>query len=136
MKLTGPILALLVLVPLSAGAQAEDPYALRKRGVELAARKDYPGAEVLLRQSAEAGLFYAQLELAYLLESSPSPVAKPLESYAWYALALHRGATGDDKGFAEEGQRRLREALSPAELTDAEGQARALIGRLGDRSFP
>lgn len=101
----------------SAGALANEAAELRHKGVEAASKGDFVSAKKYLGQSAKIGFYTAQVEYAYLLESSPGSVQNRIESYAWYKVVIAR--SGSDTEFAKEGLSRLTKVMSEAELSQA-----------------
>ncbi len=107
------VLALVV----STGAFANEAADLRLKGVQAASTGDYTTAQKHLRQSAELGYYTAQVEYAYLLESSPENIQNKLESYAWYNVVITQ--KGTDTVFAKEGLARLSKLMSVSEIEHA-----------------
>ena len=95
------ILATILSLVFSASTLASEAVELRHKGVEAASKGDFASAQKYLDQSAKLGFYTAQVEYAYLLESSPSSVQNSVESYAWYKVVIARA--GADTKFAKEG---------------------------------
>jgi TPR repeat protein len=111
------ILATILSLVFSAGALASEAVELRHKGVEAASKGDFASAQKYLEQSAKLGFYTAQVEYAYLLESSPDSVQNRTESYAWYKVVVARA--GADTEFAKEGLARLTKVMSKKELNQA-----------------
>ena len=111
------VLVTILSLVFSASTLASEAVELRHKGVEAASKGDFSSAQKYLDQSAKLGFYTAQVEYAYLLESSPSEVQNRVESYAWYKVVVARAGT--DTEFAKEGLSRLTKVMSEAELNQA-----------------
>ncbi len=111
------LLLIIFSISLSSGALATEATDLRLKGVQAASNGDFSSAQKYLSQSAELGYYTAQVEYAYLLESSPGNVQNKSESYAWYNVVIAR--KGTDTEFAKEGLARLSKVMSASELEQA-----------------
>ncbi|AZZ97447.1 hypothetical protein [Pseudoalteromonas sp. R3] len=96
---------------------ASEESELRDKGVEAASKGNFNSAAKYLGKSARLGFYTAQVEFAYLLESSPEPIQNKVESYAWYGVVLSRNGTDTD--FAKERLASLTKAMKKAELAQA-----------------
>ncbi len=105
------------IVLLSSGAFATEATDLRAKGVQAASNGNFIEAQKYLSQSAKLGYYTAQVEYAYLLESSPDNVQNRPESYAWFNVVVAR--KGTDTEFAKEGLSRLSKAMSSSETQKA-----------------
>ena len=111
------ILVTILSLIFSASALASEAVELRHKGVEAASKGDFASAKKYLDQSAKLGFYTAQVEYAYLLESSPGAIQNRIESYAWYKVVIAR--SGTDTDFAKEGLARLTKVMSETELNQA-----------------
>ncbi|MEE4244151.1 MAG: hypothetical protein V2I33_01995 [Kangiellaceae bacterium] len=107
----------IILVVFSTGSLASEAIDLRHKGVEAASKGDFETAQKFLGQSAKLGFYTAQVEYAYLLESSPESVKNNAESYAWYQVVIARNGT--DTEFAKDGLSRLMKTMPDEELQQA-----------------
>ncbi|MDR7121598.1 hypothetical protein [Rheinheimera soli] len=115
------ILATILALVFSAGTLASEAVELRHKGVEAASKGDFESAQKYLEQSAKLGFYTAQVEYAYLLESSTDSVQNKVDSYAWYKVVIAQAGT--DTEFAKEGVARLAKVMSEAELNQAKETA-------------
>lgn len=115
------VLITILILFISNIALADEATELRKKGVQAAANGDFLVAQNYLNQSAKLGLYTAQVEYAFLLESSPGKIQNKIESYAWYQVVISRN--GVDTRFAEEGLLRLNAHLSEEEMEQANALA-------------
>ena len=111
------LLLTILAITLSSGAIASEETDLRLKGVQAASSGDFVSAQKYLGKSAKLGYYTAQVEYAYLLESSPADVQNLPESYAWFNVVIVRNGT--DTEFAKEGLGRLSKVMSPSELVQA-----------------
>ena len=77
------ILVTILILVFSTSTLASDAVELRHKGVDAASKGDFESAQKYLDQSAKLGFYTAQVEYAYLLESSPGAVQNKVDSYAW-----------------------------------------------------
>ena len=119
------LLLTILAVTFSSGAFASEATDLRLKGVQAASNGDFSSAQKYLSQSAELGYYTAQVEYAYLLESSPGNIQNTIESYAWYNVVIAR--KGTDTVFAKEGLARLSKVMSATEIEQAEKLAKKYI---------
>lgn len=114
------LITILILL-ISNIALADEATELRNKGVQAAENGDFLVAQNHLCQSAKLGLYTAQVECAFLLESSPEKLQNKIESYAWYQVVISRN--GVDTRFAEEGVLRLNAHLSEEAVEHANALA-------------
>lgn len=111
------IIVTILSLAFAASTLANEAVELRQKGVEAASNGDFVSAQKYLDKSAKLGFYTAQVEYAYLLESSPGSVQNKVESYAWYKVVIARAGTETE--FAKEGLARLTKAMSETELSQA-----------------
>ena len=128
-----PIIAILTACAGSPSPSApnNDAEALRNAGVQAAANENFAFAKENLSRSAEMGYYTAQVELAYLLESSPTPVQDPEQAYVWYSVVIAR--EGSDTKFAKEGIARVSSKLDQQALKDAGAKAAEYVEKYGQK---
>ena len=119
------LLLTILAVILSSGAFASEATDLRLKGVQAASNGDFTSAQKYLSQSAKLGHYTAQVEYAYLLESSLGNIQNTPESYAWYNVVIARNGT--DTVFAKEGLARLSKVMSVSEIEQAKELATKYI---------
>lgn len=113
------ILSLLAVIP--AMTCAETAEELRMKGVQYAVQEDFESAEKYLCEAARMGFYAAQVECAYLLESSPEPVRDPISAYAWARVVIERDGT--DSEFAQDLIDRVSQDFGDEEKREAEALA-------------
>lgn len=111
------LLLTILLITLSSGVIASEATDLRLKGVQAASNGDFVSAEKHLSKSAKLGYYTAQVEYAYLLESSPGNIQNLPKSYAWLNVVIAR--KGTDTEFAKESLGRLSKVMSTSELEQA-----------------
>lgn len=107
-----------LFMSLAGSAIADSAVEMRHKGVAYAASGDYQSARNYLCESARMGYYTAQFECGYLLESSPEPIANPIEAWAWYSVVIAHHGT--DTAFADERRRVISSKLTAAQQTEAE----------------
>ena len=120
-----PLLLTILSIALSTGVWATEAIDLRFKGVQAASNGDFVLAQKYLSQSAKLGYYTAQVEYAYLLESSPSNVKNTPESYAWYSVVIAR--KGTDTDFAKDGLARMAKIMSATDIEQANKIAKKYI---------